>query len=63
MDGEGLQIPGPEPVGKTDFQSTALGPGWAGHGGDPASPSPGEEPAPRAKTCPPALLQGETEFG
>lgn len=48
--GRGLRLPGPELVGKADFQSTALGPGLAGHEGDPATaPSLGEEPALHAK--------------
>lgn len=48
--GRGLRLPGPALVGKADFQSTALGPGLAGHEGDPATaPSLGEEPALHAK--------------
>ena len=46
----GLRIPGPELVGKADFQSTALGPGLAGHEGYPGTAlSLGEEPALHAK--------------
>lgn len=49
-DGEGLRIPRSELVGKADFQSTAPGPGLAGHEGYPATaPSLGEEPALHAK--------------
>ena len=48
--GGGLRIPGPELVGKADFQSTALGPGLAGHEGYPGTAlSLGEEPALHAK--------------
>lgn len=48
--GKGLRIPGPELVGKADFQSTAPGPGLAGHEGYPATaPSLGEEPTLHAK--------------
>ena len=50
MGGGGLRIPGPELVGKADSQSTALGPGLAGHEGYPGTAlSLGEEPALHAK--------------